>query len=39
MQLTAFFTLVRKELIRILRIWPQTILPPVITQTLYFIIF
>ena len=39
MQLTAFLTIVRKELIRIVRIWPQTILPPVITQTLYFIIF
>lgn len=39
MQLTAFYTIVRKELIRIVRIWPQTILPPVITQTLYFIIF
>ncbi len=38
-QLTAFSTIVRKELIRIVRIWPQTILPPVITQTLYFIIF
>ena len=39
MQLTAFYTIVRKELIRIVRIWPQTILPPVITQSLYFIIF
>ncbi len=39
MQFTAFSTIVRKELIRIVRIWPQTILPPVITQTLYFIIF
>lgn len=38
-QLIAFSTIVRKELIRIVRIWPQTILPPVITQTLYFIIF
>jgi ABC-2 type transport system permease protein len=39
MQLTALSTIIRKELIRIVRIWPQTILPPVITQTLYFIIF
>jgi hypothetical protein len=39
MQLTALYTLIRKELIRIIRIWPQTILPPVITQTLYFVIF
>lgn len=35
----AFLTTVRKELVRILRIWPQTILPPVITTALYFVIF
>src|SRR5690606_10980174 len=35
----AFFTLLRKEVIRFLRIWTQTLLPPVITQSLYFIIF
>ena len=35
----SFNTLFRKEMIRILRIWPQTILPAVITMTLYFIIF
>ncbi|HVS13343.1 MAG TPA: ABC transporter permease [Thermoanaerobaculia bacterium] len=35
----AFVTTVRKEVSRILRIWSQTILPPVITTTLYFIIF
>lgn len=35
----AFYTIVRKEVTRFLRIWPQTLLPPVITQTLYFIIF
>ncbi|REJ76617.1 MAG: ABC transporter permease [Acidobacteria bacterium] len=34
-----FVTTVRKEVVRILRIWAQTILPPVITTTLYFIIF
>lgn len=34
-----FGTLVRKEIVRILRIWAQTILPAVITTTLYFIIF
>ena len=28
-----------KEVTRLLRIWPQTIVPPVITTTLYFIIF
>ncbi|WP_230656365.1 ABC transporter permease [Psychrobacter sp. I-STPA10] len=35
----AFSTIMYKELRRILRIWPQTLLPPVITMTLYFIIF
>jgi len=30
---------VRKELTRILRIWGQTIVPPAITMSLYFIIF
>ncbi len=34
-----FMTLVRKEVTRILRIWIQTIVPPAITMTLYFIIF
>lgn len=32
-------TIVRKEVVRILRIWTQTLIPPVITQTLYFVIF
>ncbi len=35
----AIRTLVRKETTRILRIWVQTIVPPAITMTLYFIIF
>lgn len=35
----ALSTIVRKEIVRILRIWPQTLLPPVITMSLYFIIF
>ncbi len=35
----AYVTLVRKEFSRFLRIWPQTILPPAMTMTLYFIIF
>ena len=35
----ALKTIVRKETTRILRIWSQTLLPPLITQTLYFIIF
>ncbi len=32
-------TILRKETVRIFRIWPQTILPSVITQFLYFLIF
>ena len=35
----AFKTVVRKEVLRVLRIWVQTIVPPAITMTLYFIIF
>lgn len=38
-QYVAYKTIVRKEVTRVLRIWPQTLLPPVITQTLYFLIF
>ena len=32
-------TLVTKEIMRVIRIWIQTIVPPAITMTLYFIIF
>ena len=32
-------TIVTKEILRVLRIWVQTIVPPAITMTLYFIIF
>ncbi len=32
-------TIVRKEIVRVIRIWIQTIVPPAITMTLYFIIF
>ena len=35
----AFETIVTKEILRFTRIWVQTILPSVITTTLYFIIF
>ena len=35
----AFHTLLTREIRRFLRIWPQTLLPPAITMTLYFIIF
>ncbi len=35
----AFITILHKEITRFTRIWQQTILPPVITTSLYFIIF
>ncbi len=35
----AFLTIVRREIRRFMRIWPQTLLPPAITMTLYFAIF
>ncbi len=38
-QYTAFKTIVIKEVLRFSRIWIQTVLPPVITTALYFIIF
>jgi|TARA_Y100000310_G_scaffold162889_1_gene162842 ABC-2 type transport system permease protein len=38
-QMVAFYTIVIKEITRFLRIWQQTILPPAITTTLYFVIF
>lgn len=38
-QWVAFVTLASKEIKRILRIWPQTLLPPAITMSLYFVIF
>jgi ABC-2 type transport system permease protein len=37
--LTAYGTIVRREMTRILRIWGQTLVPPAITMTLYFMIF
>ena len=35
---TALATIVRREVRRILRIWGQTLVPPAITMTLYFLI-
>lgn len=35
----SYSTLARKELVRLFRIWIETILPPVITISLYFLIF
>ncbi len=37
--LVALGTIVRREIARILRIWGQTLVPPAITMTLYFLIF
>ncbi|HEX7046259.1 MAG TPA: ABC transporter permease [Gammaproteobacteria bacterium] len=37
--LIGFKTIVNREVTRVLRIWVQTIVPPAITMTLYFIIF
>jgi ABC-2 type transport system permease protein len=37
--LVALGTLVRREIVRIMRIWTQTLIPPAITMTLYFVIF
>lgn len=34
-----FYTLATKETKRVLRIWRQTLVPPIITTTLYFLIF
>ena len=37
--LVALYTIARREVARILRIWGQTLVPPAITMTLYFLIF
>lgn len=35
----AFYTMVRKDVVRMFRIWIQTFLPSVITSVLYFLVF
>lgn len=35
----SFYTILRKDIVRIFRIWPQTFLPSVVTSVLYFLIF
>ena len=35
----AFYTMIRKDVVRMFRIWVQTFLPSVITSSLYFLIF
>lgn len=37
--LIAYLTIIRKEIVRIFRIWSQTLLPSVITISLYYLIF
>jgi ABC-2 type transport system permease protein len=37
--LISFWTIVVREVRRFVRIWPQTLLPPAITMSLYFVIF
>lgn len=39
LNIVAVKTIIRKEVLRVIRIWIQTIVPPAITMTLYFIIF
>jgi ABC-2 type transport system permease protein len=38
-KLVAFQTILYREIYRFMRIWPQTVLPPAITTSLYFLIF
>jgi ABC-2 type transport system permease protein len=38
-QLIGYWTMVTKEVRRIFRIWPQTLLPSVVTTALYFLVF
>lgn len=35
----SFYTIIRKDVVRIMRIWPQTFLPSAITSVLYFLVF
>ncbi len=36
---TSFYTMIRKDVVRMFRIWVQTFLPSVITSCLYFLVF
>ncbi len=38
-QFIAFYTMLRNDFMRIIRIWSQTLLPPIVTTSLYFIVF
>ena len=39
MNLTPMLAILRREVYRILRVWSQTIIPPIVTSTLYILIF
>ncbi len=36
---TSFYTMLRKDIVRMFRIWVQTFLPSVVTSVLYFLVF
>ncbi len=38
-QYNAFMTIARRESVRVLRIWSQTLLPPAVTMAIYFVVF
>ena len=35
----SYYTMLRNDFVRILRIWSQTLLPPIVTTSLYFVVF
>lgn len=37
--IASYMTIVRKEFLRLFRVWIQTLLPPAVTTTLYFLVF
>lgn len=39
LEIRALLTLLEREALRFMRIWPQTLIPPMVTTALYFIIF
>ncbi len=39
MSFTSFFSLVQREVSRFMRVWVQTIIPPIVTSTLFILIF
>ncbi len=38
-QWISYYTIIRKDIVRMLRVWPQTFLPSIVTSALYFLIF